>query len=306
MNELVSVVIPVYDATTSLEMLVKNIDEVFQKEAYDYEVIFVDDASPDNDTWKNLELINSNYAKVKCFRLMRNFGQHAATLCGIKHAEGDYILTMDDDFQHRPEDILKLLEFRQHDVVIARFKEKKHNIFKKITSNIKGYFDCKIIGKPKEIRLSSFRLIKASIAECMFLRNSPYPFIPALLFYVTKDVVNVNVDHCTRLQGKSNYTFIKMLQLFSNLMINNSSLLLRYIGYVGLVSAVLSAFFIIFLLLKKWFVGVPIEGWTSIMLSILFFGGMTLLALGVIGEYLIRLIATAESRPIYIIKSKLT
>lgn len=306
MNKLVSIVIPVYDATTSLEKLINGIDEVFQKETFDHEIIFVDDASPDKETWKTLKQLNSKYANIKCFTLMRNFGQHAATLCGIKHAKGDYILTMDDDFQHMPKDIPKLLEFREHDVVIARFKEKKHGFFKRLGSSIKGYFDCKIIGKPREIKLTSFRLIESSIARCMFLRSTPYPFIPALLFYVTKDVVNVDIDHYTRLQGKSNYTLVKMLQLFSNLMINNSSLLLRYIGYMGFSSAIFSVSLIIFLVLKKLLIGVSIEGWTSIMLGILFFGGMTLSALGIIGEYLIRLIATAESRPIYIVKSKIT
>ena len=306
MNELVSIVVPVYGSTESLEKLAAGIDAVFHDIEFDYELIFVDDASPNaNQTWKTLERLNSQYGAIKCFRLMRNFGQQAATLCGIKHAQGDYIITMDDDLQHRPEDIPGLLEYRDHDVVIAKFKEKKHNWFKRLTSNIKGYFDRKIIGKPKDIKLSPFRLINASIAECMFLRNSPYPFIPALLFYVTKDVVNVEVEHYSRMQGRSNYTLLKMIQLFSNLMINNSSLLLRYIGYMGLIASLVSVVFIVYLVLKKMFIGISIEGWTSIMLAILFFGGMTLSALGIIGEYLIRLIATAESRPIYIIKSKL-
>jgi len=305
MNKLISIIIPVYNSTLSLDKLAEGINDVFKEINFEHEIIFVDDASPNADTWETLKKLNNKYPEIKCLRLTRNFGQHAATLCGIKNATGDYILTMDDDCQHSPEDIQKLLEHCSHDIVIAKFKEKKHSFFKRITSNLKGYFDCKIIGKPKNIKLSSFRLIKSSIAECMFLINTPYPFIPALLFYVSKDVVNVEVTHYSRLQGNTNYTLIKMIQIFSNLMINNSSLLLRYIGYMGLTSAIVSSILIITLVVNKLSGGPSVEGWTSIMLTILFFGGMTLSSLGIIGEYLIRLVSTTESRPVYIIRSKL-
>jgi dolichol-phosphate mannosyltransferase/undecaprenyl-phosphate 4-deoxy-4-formamido-L-arabinose transferase len=223
-------------------------------------------------------------------------------LCGIEQATGDYIVTMDDDLQHQPEDILKLMEKSNHDVVIAKFLEKKHSLFKKFVSHIKGYFDQIILGKPKSIKLSAFRLINSETAKLMFKRRSPYPFIPALLFDITDDLVNVEVDHYPRHDGEGNYTLLKMIRLFGNLIINNSSFLLRMMGYVGVTVAFLTSFMAVVLLIKKIFLDYVLTGWTSIVLLVLFFGGLTLLTLGVIGEYLVRIIATTEERPSYYIR----
>jgi len=295
-----SIVIPVYKSSASLHELEMRIDAVFSKIPDSvYELIFVNDSPFSKTTVDALSVVVQKNPNVIVIELMKNFGQQPATLCGIEHASGNFIITMDDDLQHYPEDIPKLLHMSKHDVVIAKFKEKKHSLFQRVGSVIKGYFDHIILGKPKSLKLTPFRLIKANIAKLMFKRNTPYPFIPALLFEITDDILNVEIDHYPRHEGKSNHTFSKMIGVFSNLLINNSSFLLRMIGYLGLLISLITLVLTSILIVKKLFLGYVIVGWTSIMVLILFFGGVTLLTLGIIGEYLIRIIATTEDRPVY-------
>ncbi|WP_412560330.1 glycosyltransferase family 2 protein [Winogradskyella sp. MIT101101] len=302
MTETLSIVIPVYKSSKSLSKLVEKLEDVCSTLPYNYEVIFINDSPYHTATNDALNRLVKEHKNVVHIRLTKNFGQQPATLCGLNHAKGDYILTMDDDLQHHPEDIEKLLALKTHDVVIAKFPKKKHNIFKNIGSKIKGLFDHWILGKPKHIKLSSYRLMSRSIAEKILSIKTPYPFIPALLFSVTDDIVNVEVSHHSRDEGRSSYTFFKLLKLFSNLIINNSSILLRVIGYLGFSSAFISVVFAIVILIKRFTQEYVLQGWTSLILSVLFFGGLTLFALGVIGEYLIRIVGTAESRPVYFVR----
>lgn len=303
-KSLYSIIVPVYKSTKSLKELSARIKVVFETiQDASYELIFINDSPFFSETVKTLSQLSEDDPNVVVVELMKNFGQQAATLCGVENAKGDYLVTMDDDLQHAPEDIICLMEKQEHDVVIAKFIDKKHNIFKRIMSGIKSYFDHIILGKPKHIKLTAYRLIRADIAKLMFKRNTPYPFIPALLFSITDDVVNVELEHYARGEGKSSYTFVKMLQVFSNLLINNSSFLLRLIGYIGMFIALFSGVSAVAIIFKKLFYDYVIVGWTSIILTIIFFGGLTLFTLGVIGEYLIRIIATTEQRPVYYVKS---
>lgn len=299
-----SVVIPVYNSTTTLEELARRIGRVFDTVTDGgYEIIFVDDASPNPRTWTTLAQIHSAHPHIKIIRLTRNFGQHAATLCGIKQAKGDFIITMDDDLQHLPEDIPALLEMKPHDIVIAQLVHKKHGLFKAVTSFIKGYFDLWIIGKPRGINLSSFRLFNKTIANGILAIQTPYPIIGSLLFYVSKDVIGVPVEHVNRKEGKSGYSFYGMARLFSNLIINNSSLLLKFVGLLGTLMSILSFIVGIIFVYRKMVSGISIVGWTSVIVSILFIGGLLLFSVGVIGEYLVRIIGGTEKKPTYIIRS---
>lgn len=296
-----SIVIPVYNSQASLITLAERIDKVFTEQVNEpYELIFVDDASPNPNTWPTLQaLARENVVKV--IRFTRNFGQQPATICGLQMARGKYMLTMDDDLQHAPEDIPLLLSEKHHDVVIGELKQKKHSVFKKVASLLKSKFDEIILKKPKNLKLSSFRLMnRMTVDGMMRLINTPYPFIPAMMFYVTKDVVGVKVQHFAREEGRSGYSFGRMIKLFNNLLINNSSLLLRLIGNLGLTISFLSFLMAGFFLYKKLFFDIDTVGWTSLIVSLMLIGGLILFSLGVIGEYLIRIINTVERRPVYI------
>jgi glycosyltransferase involved in cell wall biosynthesis len=233
---------------------------------------------------------------------MRNFGQQSATLCGLHIASGDLIITMDDDFQHNPADIPKLITESSHDIVIAQFQHKKHSFFKRFTSSIKGWFDTLILGKPHGLQLSSFRLIRREVVQAMLSIKTSYPFLPALMFYVTKDVVNVSLEHHPRQRGTSGYSFIQLLKLFSNLLVNNSSLLLQFIGGVGILSSIISLAAALYFIIQKVVYHTPVAGWTSVIVATLFLGGINLLSIGIIGEYLLRIIKGVEKKPAYLIR----
>ena len=299
-----SIVIPVYNTTEILRQLAERIDRVFRDLIKsDYEIIMVNDFSPNSLTWAVLKDLRKKNKKMKIVNLAKNCGQHPATLCGMGIAKGDYVITMDDDLQQRPEDIVSLLGQREHEIVIGAFAEKRHNLFKRITSDMKGWFDYKLIGKPKNLKLSSFRLIQRSAVENILKIQTSYPIMSALIFSVTSDVVNVEVAHENRQEGKSGYSLFKMVKLFTNLIINNSSMMLKIVGYIGLVASFLSICFAVYIVMMKLFRNHTISGWSSIMVTINFFGGLILFSLGVIGEYLIRLIYNAEQRPSYYIRS---
>ena len=300
---LISVVIPVYRSTSTLVELTDRIGAVFAAiDGLDYEIVFVNDSPFWAETCATLKSLAEKNPRVTAVELTRNFGQQPATLCGIEFAKGDYIVTMDDDLQHAPENIPRLLAAASHDVVVARFRAKKHSLFKRAASRLKGYFDRVILGKPKGLVLSPYRLLKAPIARFMLKRNTPYPFIPALLFEITDDVVNVEIDHHSRGAGRSHYTLTRMLGLFSNLVVNNSSLLLRTVGYAGFTVAFVAFGYAVTIGIKALFFNYALAGWASTITAILFFGGMTLLTLGIVGEYLVRIIATTEQRPTYYVR----
>jgi glycosyltransferase involved in cell wall biosynthesis len=301
---LYSIVIPVYGTAQSLFELAKNIKSVFKAEkGKEYELIFVNDCSPNLETAPTLEQIFKNDDNVTIISLTKNFGQQAATLCGINHINGDYVITMDDDLQHQPKYIPLFFEKESHDVVIAAFPEKKHSLFKRMMSHFKGWFDHLILKKPKHIQLTAFRMINRHIAQGLRECNTPFPFIPAMLFGLTVDIVNVKIPHHDRMDGTSQYSLLKMILLFSNLLINNSYLLLRLLGIIGMSGFLLSIMVSSYLVIRKLFWGFSIVGWASQMLAITFFGGLILFGLGVIGEYLLRILANLENKHMFFIKN---
>ncbi|MBL4865049.1 MAG: glycosyltransferase family 2 protein [Pseudomonadales bacterium] len=299
-----SVVIPVYNTTSVLLELVDKLQSFFDdiKEP-SFEIILVNDCSPNPKTKEYLTQACQNNSHVKVIHFGRNYGQQPATICGIEQSQGEYIITMDDDLQHDPADIRSLIEMQSHDIVIAQLLEKKHSFFRRLSSNIKNHFDHIILSKPKHIKMSSFRLISRFVATNMLKMKSPNPFIPALLFMVSLDVVNVPVKHYPRAEGVSGYNLKSMINLFSNLMINNSSFLLNILGRIGIISSAGSICYASYLVLNKMTTGVEVVGWTSLMVVVLFMGGLLLFSIGVIGEYLIRLIQSTEQKPCYIVKN---
>lgn len=305
-TNLYSIVIPVYNSTQTLVEISERVDNVFKNTIKEnYEIIFVDDGSYNGETWKTLTTLVQSNKNASAVQLTRNFGQVPATLCGMKEAKGDFIITMDDDLQHLPGDIPRLIAEKGHDIVIGQFPGSRHGFSRCITSKIKDVFDRLIVGKPKHIKMSAFRLISRNIVDGMLSVTTPFPMIAPMMFYFTKDVVGVDLDHESRKVGKSGYNFFKRLKLFTNLLINNSSLLLRMIGYLGISISLTSFFWGLFLIYQK-IAGVSrLVGWTSIMVTVLFIGGLLLFSMGILGEYLIRIIRGTEKKPTYFIRKKI-
>jgi dolichol-phosphate mannosyltransferase/undecaprenyl-phosphate 4-deoxy-4-formamido-L-arabinose transferase len=302
---LVSIVIPVFNSTDTLVELAVRIAEVFSKRPDDeYELIFVDDSSTLPETWPTLQRLAEEDPKIGVVQLTRNFGQQAATLCGLRESRGDVVITMDDDLQHVPEDIPKFLESSGYDVVVGQFNRKRHGLLKRTASRIKGLFDRIIVGKPKHIQLSAYRMLSRTVVDGILSIRTPNPFLPALIFHISKNVVGVEVRHSARDAGKSGYTLWKLLRLFNTLLVNNSSLLLRVVGYLGVTIAVVSFGFSGALVYRKLVFGIPVQGWASLLGATLLIGGLLLFSMGVVGEYLIRIIESSECRPTYFIRLK--
>lgn len=300
---LISVVIPVYNSTV-LEALAERIDRVFAARMERYEIVFVDDFSPDPSVWQTLERLAARHSSVRAIQLTRNFGQHAATICGLREARGDFVVTMDDDLEQSPEEIPKLLAMQGHDLVVGRFKERQHGLFTRASSRLKGMFDWLILGKPKHIQLTSFRMLSRVVVDGMLAIRTAHPFIPALMLHVTKDVVAVDVDHRRREGGRSSYTFAKRLRLFTDLIIHNSSLVLRLVGQIGLLLSGVSFLLAAYIVYRKLAHSIGVMGWASVVTVQLLIGGLLLFSVGVIGEYLVRIIESSEAKPTYFVRRR--
>ena len=300
---LVSVVVPVF-SSPALEELTSRIEDVFRGRPEDYEIIFVDDGSPDRATWATLDRLARERPHVRAIQLSRNFGQHAATLCGLAEARGDVMVTLDDDLQHDPADIPLLLAEADHDIVIGQFEEKKHPLHRRAGSSMKGFFDSIIFGKPKHVQLSSFRLLGRTVVDGMLSVHTPHPFIPALMFHVSKDVAGVRVRHDARSGGRSGYTFEKLFRLFTDLLINNSAILLRASAYLGMSFSFVSFFLGASVIYQKLVHRIAVQGWASLFAALMLVGGLLLFSVGVVGEYLIRIIESSEGRPMYFVRRR--
>lgn len=298
-----SIVIPVYNSSQSLIEIVERIHKTFREEIREsYEIIFVDDYSSNPHTWDtlfNLAKINST---VRAFRLARNFGKPSAVLCGFSKARGRWIITMDDDLQQQPEDIPKLISLRDRDVVIGRFPNKKCSFLKRITSDIKSQFDFYLLGKPRNLTTSPFKLIKQNVVRSIMNIKTHRPFIIALILSVTADIVNTEVSHKERKYGHSQYTFKKSFSQFSNMIFNNSSFMLRMMSFLGFGLAFLSLFLGVFFIFRKLWLDYVVSGWTTLIVVLLGSTGMILFCLGILGEYIFRLLSASENHTVYVIR----
>lgn len=300
---LISIVIPVFNSS-ALEELTRRIDAVFLTLSDEHEIIFVDDFSTRADVWPRLTRLAANHQSVRVIQLTRNFGQHAATLCGLKESRGELVITMDDDLQHSPEVIPEFLKVKDFDIVLAQFRNKQHSVFKRVTSRIKGVFDQIIIDKPRDVQLSSFRMLRRMVVDGMLSIHTPYPFIPSLMFHVSQKVTGLEVEHHERQGSRSGYTLWKLFRIFTNLVINNSSVLLRFVGFVGTSFAIVSFVIAFLTIYRKLVYGISIRGWTSLFAAVLLIGGLLLFSVGLIGEYLIRIIETGEAKPTFFVRDR--
>lgn len=300
-----SVVVPVYNSTKSVVELVDRLDAVFRQRVHEtYEIILVDDGSPDPETWPTLERLAATHAPVRALQLTRNFGKAGAVLCGFSEARGRYVVTLDDDLQQLPEDLPLLIAERAHDVVIGNPATRQGSLGTRLGSRVKSWFDHRLLGKPNEVRIGPYKLFKAEIVKSMIEVRTPYPFIPALIYYVTRDVVNVPVQHAGRSRGRSGFTLAKRIRQFMALLINNSSFLLQIVAILGVLMSLVSMGLGGFVIAKKLLHGVNVAGWTSLAVIVLMSSGLILFSLGVIGEYLIRIINGIEAHRPYVVRKR--
>lgn len=292
-----SVIIPVYNSARTIQEL---IDRLFAlKENNLQEVIFVDDNSIDN-SWEVIRDCIAQNDKIKAIQLGKNFGQHNAIMTGIRYAQGDVCVVLDDDLQNPPEEIPKLvtaLSDNGVDVVYGRYAHKQQSKLRNIGSRINDYMADVLIQRGKGIELSSFFAFRRYLIEEMIRYDGPYVYLPGILFRSTSRISNLLVNHNSRKVGKSNYGFRKLLRLWLYGFLSFSIYPIQIITYLGLSIFLLCSFYIVYAVIVKILSPAVPMGWTTIVAIVTGLGGLNIMFLGIIGEYVGRLFLTANKQP---------
>lgn len=298
----ISIVIPVYNGGKTIgglcDELVRDLNN------YKLEIVLVNDGSRDNSHEACLSIFNRYKDIVKYVRLARNFGEHNAVIAGLNKAMGDYAVIIDDDFQNPPGEIHKLVDRAvsgSYDVVYSFYEKKRHTLFRNIGSAFNNLVANLLLDKPKDLYLSSFKCINRLIIQEVIKYKGPFPYIDGLIFRSTQNIGRVMVQHKERREGKSGYTFRKLVRLWLNMFVNFSIYPLRLsvlLGFVFLALGLVSSVYIITERIAD--PNMPV-GVASILIAIFVFGGIQLLILGLIGEYLGKLFLTDNQTPQYVV-----
>lgn len=303
-----SVVIPVYNSEKTIEEVVSRINAAVKTfgKIEKYEIILVNDGSVDN-SYAVCKKMSENAKYIKFIQLAKNFGQLRAIMAGFSIATGEYIVCLDDDLQNPPEEISKLiytLEDGNYDIVFSKYEEKKHSKFRNFGSYLSDLMATKLMDKPKDLYVSSFFIMRRFIVDEIIKYDNPYPYFTGLFFRTTKNVGTVLVKHNLRKVGSSGYTLKKLVGLMVNGFTNFSVKPLRLSTILGLILSGLSFIFAIGIVIRKLMTPSVSVGWTSIMVAIIFFGGIQLLSIGLLGEYIGRIYMCINKTPQYVIREK--
>lgn len=297
----VSVVVPVYGGSSALAELCSRLATVMAPTGLDYEVILVDDRGRP-ESWERICAVAAQHSNVQGLRLGRNFGQHAATICGIAHARGQWIVTMDDDLEHPPEAVPALLAAgdEDHPLVYGVFKKRTHAAYRNLSSELMRRLLKRAFPDINE-DYCSFRVIHAPLAKQLANFGLNRPYIDGMLSWLTSSTRSVVVQHEQRHHGESAYTLSKLLSHATNIFVTFSHLPLRIATYSGASLAALSFLYILYVIYGRLSGSITNPGYASLMSVVLFACGIQLLILGVVGEYIGRLMGATFRRPMYVV-----
>lgn len=305
--KLISFVIPCYRSELTIEKVVDEINDTMAGLMdYDHEIILVNDCSPDQ-TFAVIRELCGKHENITGIDFAKNFGQHSALMAGIREAKGEYVVCLDDDGQTPADEVGKLIDALEEgaDAVYARYAHKKHSIFRNFGTFMNEKMAEKLLGKPKDLFVSSYFAVKRFVVDDMVRYENAYPYVIGLVLRATRKIVNVDVNHRSREVGTSGYTFSKLINLWINGFTAFSVKPLRIATGMGAFLAVAGFLYGIYTVIKKFFVDVPL-GFSSLMSVLVFMGGMIMLMLGMIGEYIGRMYISMNNSPQYVIRSKIT
>ena len=300
----ISFVIPCYRSEKMIGKVVEEINTTMKgMPQHTHEIVLINDCSPDN-TFEAIKALAAQYSFVKGINLARNFGQHSALMAGFRHVTGDVIVCLDDDGQTPADEVGKLLAKIEEgqDVVYAKYEHKQHSAFRNLGSKVNEIMTRFMLGKPKELYISSYFAARRFVIEDVIRYENSYPYVIGLVLRVTKRISNVTVNHREREEGTSGYTIKKLLGLWFNGFTAFSVKPLRIATVMGGCSAFIGFAYGFYTVLKKLIVpDVPI-GFSALMSAIVIFGGMIMLMLGLIGEYIGRIYICLNSAPQYVFR----
>ncbi len=305
----VSFIIPCYRSEKTLPTVVSEIESAMagMADRYDYDIFLINDSSPDGTAQVIAGLCEKN-KRIKGLSFARNFGQHSALMAGFRYSDGDICVALDDDGQTPANQVDRLLEQIENgaDAVYAKYDHKKHSGFRNFGSRVNDMMLRIMLSKPKELFVSSYFAVKRFVVEDMIRYENSYPYVIGLVLRSTKSIVNVDIDHRDRMEGASGYTLKKLLGLWFNGFTAFSVKPLRIATFIGAISACAGLLYGLYVVIRRLIMPIPeaAMGYAALMSAIVFFGGMILLMLGLIGEYIGRIYISMNNSPQYVIRDR--
>ncbi|MET0831244.1 MAG: glycosyltransferase family 2 protein [Acidimicrobiia bacterium] len=302
----VSIVVPCYRSGEWLPELVARIVATMSGTGRSYEVILVNDASPDTTTWPAIERLTAEHAEVKGIDLLGNVGQFRSTLCGFEAARGKVVVTLDDDLQNPPEEIAKLLDALDADpgleVVIGSYGRKRHSWFRNLGTGLHAALNARLYGKPRDLELTSFRALRRPVVDALLQHRTVKPIIGPLILQSTRRIANVPVAHEPRPTGASGWRLGRLVGTLVDNVVNTSTAPLRLVSLAGLVIAAGSAVLGVYYLVRSLAGNITVPGFTTLTILVVFFGGTTLATIGLLGEYVVRIVTEVTGAPRYVVR----
>lgn len=303
---MISIVSPVYRAEKILPILVSEINLVMERIGEDYEIILVDDRSPDN-SWEVMKVLSSQNPKIKSIRLSRNFGQHSAIFAGLTKAKGDWVVVMDCDMQDQPKEIAKLYKkaLEGYDIVLGQRENRKDKFLKKLSSKLFYKVFNYLSGGQFNNEIGNFGIYKKKVIDSILNINDYIKFFPLFINWVGFKSTSIPIEHSSREEGKSSYSISRLLKLAFNVIISFSDKPLRLFINFGLGISILSFILGIYYLYLAVTHRITQPGFSSLILSIWFLSGIIISCIGIVGVYLGKTFDQAKNRPTFIIDEEL-
>ncbi|MBJ2174577.1 glycosyltransferase family 2 protein [Aureibaculum sp. A20] len=301
-----SVVIPLYKCSQSLLELTKRLNNALTKITNDFEIIYVNDDSPEND-WDVMYDLGQRHSFVKGINLSRNFGQHYAITAGLSYAKGDWIIVMDGDLQDQPEEIIKLYNKTKegYDIVFAQRKVRKDSFLKKMSSTVFYKLFSYLTDTKQDATIGNFGIYHRKVIDAVLRMKDNIRYFPTMTQWVGFNKTAVEVDHAIREEGKSAYSFKSLLALAFNNMIAFSEKPLRLVVKFGFLMSFVTTLMAVFYLFKYFSKSITEIGYTSIILSIWFLSGVIITILGIVGIYVGKTFEKVKERPLFIVKDQI-
>jgi polyisoprenyl-phosphate glycosyltransferase len=299
-----SIVVPVYQSADCLSELAFRVRQEIGSNFETYELILVNDNSPDK-SWDVIVQLTQEYDFITGVNLRKNVGQDNAIMAGLHYASGDVVIIMDDDLQHDPSDIPALYKQAQNgfDVVYAHFRKKKQALWKNVGSWFNDRVAMLLLGKPKHIYMSPYKAIRREVVNELIKYDGPYSYVDGLIFTITSNLAQISATHRPRFAGTSNYNLLKSIGVWLKLATGFSAIPLRIAMVVGGTMSALSFVMGCYFLLKTLLWEQMPEGWPSLIVAVFFLGGIQLMGIGAVGEYIARIFITQNKRPQFTVQA---